>query len=145
MGKEHSENRDESRMRKLLHQHNIDVTRPRLRILALLQVRPHPSTSKELHAALEESCNLATVYRFLHLLEKQGLVKRFEFGDGRSRFEWIEDREDHHHHLICRECSLIIEFEECFSAEMEERITKHYGFGKLTHQLEFFGVCPSCQ
>ena len=34
-------------------------------------------------------CDLATVYRSLHLLEGMGIVKRFDLGDGVARFELL--------------------------------------------------------
>ncbi len=134
----------ESANRRLLRQCRLDVTRPRLQILALLKERPRPVTIKEVHASMQKGCNLATVYRFLHQLEEKGMVKRLEFGDGRSRFEWNGDGH-HHHHLICRECTRIVDVEECFPPGVEERIARNYGFGEVTHQLEFFGICPSCR
>ena len=54
----------------------------------------------------KDQCDLATIYRSMHLLEKMGMVKRFDFGDGAARFELIgEDDDGHHHHLVCTRCS----------------------------------------
>ena len=33
-------------------------------------------------------CNLATIYRSMHLLERMGMVKRFDFGDGAGASNW---------------------------------------------------------
>jgi len=90
-------------------------------------------------------CNLATIYRSLHLLEKMALVKRFDFGDGIARFELTqEEGTAHHHHLICTRCFAIVEIEACFPEEFETRIAKTYGYHGVTHKLEFFGICPRC-
>lgn len=70
----------------------------------------------------KDSCDLATIYRSMHLLEKMGMVKRFDFGDGAARFELVGENDDgHHHHLVCT------------------------NFKAVTHKLEFFGICPECQ
>jgi len=104
-------------------------------------------TNKEIHAALEPGmCDLATVYRSMHMLMKMGMVTRYDFGDGVARFELHAPGEDgHHHHLVCTQCSKIVELDECFQNEFEESIASKHGFKGVTHKLEFFGTCPDCQ
>jgi Fur family ferric uptake transcriptional regulator len=123
------------------------VTGPRQAILNLLRQQAHPLTIREISLALQKgSCDLATIYRSMHLLEKMGMVKRFDFGDGGARFELLAEGDDgHHHHLICVRCSDVVELEECFSTDLEKRIAQRSGFTSVTHRLEFFGVCPRCQ
>ena len=80
------------------------------------------------------------------MLEKLGMVKRFDFGDGAARFELVGEGDDgHHHHLICTRCAGVVEIAECFPEEIERRIARANGFTGVTHRLEFFGVCPDCQ
>ena len=126
---------------------DLKITGPRQAILEVLQAHPHPLTNKEILETLpDQNCDLATVYRSMHLLEKMGMVKRFDFGDGVARFELVNEGEDgHHHHLICTECAAVVEIEECFPRELEEKIAQGNGFKAITHKLEFFGICPSCQ
>jgi len=123
------------------------ITGPRAAILEILRKHPHPLTNKEILAALTRGeCDLATIYRSMHLLEKMGMVKRFDFGDGTARFELVGEGEDgHHHHLVCTKCSVVVEIEECFPGEIERRIAAANGFKAVTHKLEFFGLCPGCQ
>jgi Fur family ferric uptake transcriptional regulator len=122
-------------------------TGPRRAVLALLRGRPHPMSIKEIFAALTEGdCDLATVYRSMHLLEEIGMVKRFDFGDGVARFELLTEGDDgHHHHLVCIRCSEVVEIEHCAMHDMEEQIAARNGFTAVTHKLEFFGICPACQ
>jgi Fur family ferric uptake transcriptional regulator len=123
------------------------ITGPRRAIMELLRREKHPLTIREIHGSLvENACDLATVYRSMRMLEEMGLVQRFDFGDGIARFELKEPEEDsHHHHLICRECTAVVEIEECFPAELEEKIAAGNGFAGFSHRLEFFGICPKCQ
>lgn len=123
------------------------ITGPRQAILDLLRRHHHPLTNKEIFSALPPGdCDLATVYRSMHLLEDMGLVKRFDFGDGTARFELVQEGDDgHHHHLICTRCSEVVEIDECFPRELEEKIARGNGFTQITHKLEFFGLCPQCQ
>ena len=92
------------------------------------------------------NCDLVTVYRSMHMLETMEMVKRFDFGDGIARFELLREGDDgHHHHLVCTNCSEVIEIEECFTVELEQKIAARSGFKGVTHKLEFFGICPGCQ
>jgi len=123
------------------------VTRPRQAILEILRRHPHPLTNREILAAMPKGrCDLATIYRSMHLLEEMGMVKRFDFGDGTARFELVHEGDDgHHHHLICTRCADVIEIDECFLRDIEARIATRNGFKSVTHKLEFFGICPACQ
>src|SRR5438477_12494514 len=83
------------------------ITGARLGILNLLRKKSHPLSIKEIFSGLSKGdCDLATVYRSLHLLESMGMVKRFDFGDGVARFELLQEGDDgHHHHLVCTRCT----------------------------------------
>lgn len=131
------------RLRRQSHK----ITGPRAAILEILRQHPHPLTNKEIFEEMPKgSCDLATIYRSMHLLEKMGMVKRFHFHDGAARFELVGEHENgHHHHLVCTECSSVVKLEECFPAEIEKKIAARNGFKAVTHKLEFFGVCPDCQ
>jgi len=123
------------------------ITGPRAAILEILRQHPHPLTIKEIFSEMPAGeCDLATIYRSMHLLEQMGMVKRFHFHDGAARFELVEEGDDgHHHHLVCTKCSQTVELKECFPAEIERRIAETNGFKAVTHKLEFFGICPDCQ
>jgi Fur family ferric uptake transcriptional regulator len=123
------------------------LTGPRRAILEILRRQRHPLSNQEIFAALpKNACDLATVYRSMHLLESMGMVKRFDLGDGVARFELLREGDDgHHHHLVCTRCAEVVELEECFTGELEEKIAARNGFKAITHKLEFFGICPECQ
>ncbi|MDB6066404.1 MAG: transcriptional regulator, Fur family [Pedosphaera sp.] len=123
------------------------ITGARQSILEILRRHPHPMSNKEIFASLPKGdCDLATVYRSMHLLEGMKMVKRFDLGDGVARFELLAEGDDgHHHHLVCTRCSAVVEIEECFTGELEERIAERNGFKAISHKLEFFGICPRCQ
>src|SRR2546430_15567291 len=75
------------------------ITGPRAAILEILRQHPHPLTNREIFAGMPKGeCDLATIYRSMHLLEKMGMVKRFHFHDGAARFELMEEGDDGHHH-----------------------------------------------
>lgn len=123
------------------------VTGARQAILNLLRTQSHPISIRGIFERLPQGdCDLATVYRSMHLLEGMEMVKRYEFGDGVARFELLRDGDDgHHHHLVCTRCASVVEIEECGMGQLEERMAAAYGFAAVTHKLEFFGICPRCQ
>jgi len=123
------------------------VTGPRQAILEILHRDAHPLSVRQIFRALPPGdCDLATVYRSMHLLEKMGMVKRCHFGEGGARFELLPEGDDgHHHHLVCTECSQVVEIEECFPKSLQQKIAARNGFKSVTHRLEFFGLCPHCQ
>ena len=131
------------RLRRTSHK----LTGPRQAILRILRQSRHPLTTKQIFNRLAKGDgDLATVYRSMHLLERMGMVKRFHFDDGVSRFELLEEGDDgHHHHLVCRRCAGVVEIQECFSRKVEAKIAAASGFTAVTHKLEFFGICPDCQ
>jgi Fur family ferric uptake transcriptional regulator len=130
-----------------LRQQARKITGPRAAILEILRRHPHPLTNKEIFRALPKGGgDLATIYRAMQMLEKLGMVKRFDFGDSVARFELVAEGDDgHHHHLVCTRCAAVVEISECFPAEIERRIAHTNGFTAVTHRLEFFGLCPNCQ
>ena len=86
----------------------------------------------------------ATVYRTLKLLTACGLAKARQFGDGQTRYEpFVEG--NHHDHLICTECGLIVEFEDETIEESQELVARAHGFRITHHRMELYGLCPSCQ
>lgn len=104
-------------------------------------------TNKEIFQALPTGfCDLATVYRSIQLLERLGWVKRFHFGAGAARYALLEaDGDSHQHHLVCTRCRRMVKIGECIVRELEERVVSRSHFKAVTHRLEFFGICPTCQ
>jgi Fur family transcriptional regulator, ferric uptake regulator len=85
----------------------------------------------------------ATVYRTLKLLVDGGLAVERQFGDGQARFEVVGE---HHDHLICTSCGLILEFEDHEIEELQEKIALRLGgFTVLRHRHELYGLCPKAQ
>jgi len=135
------------RMAETLRRSSRRLTGPRQAVLAVLSRARHPMSIKDIHSALPEGeSDLATVYRSIAVLEELALVKRYDLGDGAARYELLEEGDDgHHHHLVCTQCAGVVEIDECAIAELEAQIAQRNGFIGVTHRLEFFGICPSCQ
>lgn len=87
---------------------------------------------------------LATVYRTLDLLSELEVLRKIDFGDGRTRYE-LREKAHHHHHLICTACGRVEEFGEDLLEPLEEMVSKRSGFRVTDHQVKLFGLCRGCQ
>ncbi|MDR3551898.1 MAG: transcriptional repressor [Clostridia bacterium] len=108
------------------------------------------------HMTVEEIFNLiqqqdtqisiATVYRNLRLLEEQGLVNKVFVADDATAYYEIKDAASSHshHHLICRQCGAIIDFEDDLLEALEKMITLTKGFQVQDHHVAFYGICRDC-
>ena len=131
------------------------LTLPRQTILKVLrQTAKHLSVEDiylEVHK-IYPGIGLTTVYRTLELLTRMGIVSKFDFGDGRSRYELASGEEKkHHHHLICTNCGRIIDYTDFIGEEkkvldrIEKRIAEKYNFKINSHQVHFYGLCAKCR
>jgi Fur family ferric uptake transcriptional regulator len=128
-----------------LRRSQLRVTEPRIAILRALMDGHGPFTIEEIHLRVTKKiCDLATIYRSTTSLEKVGLIRRCEFGDGTARFELAHRADHHHHHVICKICRKVEVLDDCELQEMD-RFAKKRGFTEISHSLEFFGICPSCK
>ncbi|TRZ75337.1 MAG: transcriptional repressor [Deltaproteobacteria bacterium] len=96
---------------------------------------------------------LTSVYRTLEVLVSTGLVYKFDFGDGRARYEIAEGPrgEGHHHHLVCTGCGRIIDYADFIDEELallkktEAGLSKKYNFTIINHLIQFYGFCNKCK
>jgi Fur family ferric uptake transcriptional regulator len=122
-------------------------TRQRDAILkTFIEAGQHVS-AEELYARVKKAhpgIGYATVYRTLKLLAEAGLVEERRFQDGFTRFEH-RNGDGHHDHMICTRCSAIIEFENERIEALQYDVARQKGFKVLSHKLELYGLCESCQ
>lgn len=92
-----------------------------------------------------KSPDQATLYRSLADLSDAGIVHRINFHSGTAYFEYAPDR-PHHHHIVCSECGVIEEIEECSVGTLQKKLMRESTqFIKINaHILEFFGECKKC-
>ena len=85
----------------------------------------------------------ATVHRSLKLFAECGIAAERNFGDGQTRYELVHGGE-HHDHLVCTECGLIIEFEEPQIEKLQVSVAAAHNFTIDNHRLELYGRCAAC-
>jgi Fur family transcriptional regulator, ferric uptake regulator len=135
--------------------HGYSITVPRKAIIDVLHKTERHLSAEDIYLEvnkLYEQIGLTTVYRTLELLIEMGLIFKFDFGDGRARYELVEDQKgDHHHHLVCTQFKRVIDYSEFIADEMEflnraeKGLSKKYDFDIENHIIQFYGVCDKCR
>ena len=132
--------------RKILTEHKVSITNPRILVLeALLEVN-NPLTVEELQSKLKGIVAKSTLYRVLNDLKKINILNEFTSPDNSTVVELILEDHPHHHHLFCSDCGEVIdvelsdEFEKMLLIEIES-IQKKFNFEINDHRVEMFGLC----
>ncbi|MEM9561030.1 MAG: Fur family transcriptional regulator [Actinomycetota bacterium] len=125
-------------------------TTNRRAVVDALLALPGPATIAEVLSAGEGLAQSST-YRNLVVLEQVGVVHRIVTSDVHARFELTEEiTGEHHHHLICEGCGIIIDV--CLDAAVEHalevslgRAAEDNGFEGRHHRVDLVGFCRSCR
>ena len=83
----------------------------------------------------------ATVYRTIKLLVDCGLAHESQFGDGTARYEAALEDDEHHDHLMCRDCGHIFEFHHPEIERLQETIAASHGLRVVDHKMVIYGDC----
>ncbi len=92
-----------------------------------------------------ERIGKATIYRTMEILVRSGLVEEHDFGEGFKRYEHLFGQQPVHEHLICTNCSKVIEFQSPEVVKILDETAAARGFLPARHRLEIYGLCASCQ
>ena len=121
-----------------------EITDRQKQLLRELKKCDDELTGQELHRQLhqgEKIMGLATVYRNLQVLVKQGLVRSRHLPTGEVLYTPVE-RDIHH--LTCVDCGETTRLKSCpvKTINLPNATSKNYEL--LFHTLEFFGLCQDC-
>src|SRR5207302_5505484 len=125
--------------------HGLEVTKQREVILGAFLSMEHV-TAEDLYRMLSRHkphIGLATLYRTLNLLCDSGIAQERHFGTQTHYDNVVHKR--HHDHMICTQCGLIMEFENCDIEKLQEQVAAKHGFTITTHKLELYGLCTKCR
>lgn len=123
---------------------NTRRTRSQQRILTKLKTLRRSLSAQDLYLEMrkgEHSMGLATIYRSLDALKREGLVHVRLLATGESVYGLVQQDE---HHLTCVECGYSIAIDECPVHHLENSLQKSHDFKIYYHTLEFFGLCDRC-
>ena len=134
-----------SRFESLCREKGIPVTVQRRVIFqTLLQRQDHPTADQIFEDVRTQIPNISrtTVYRVLEALVGLGVIRRVHSLGSAVRYDGNIDR---HHHLVCRQCGRMADWEapELNNLPMPKR--KALGFYIDDYTIQFTGVCAECR
>lgn len=117
-------------------------------LLELLDGEECALTALELEEALRERSSRrvsrASVYRILDELERLGLVQRVETGQAMVRYERVCEHEEHHHHLVCDECGVVMPFSDPALELAISSLSERVPLAVSEHEIVIHGACRDC-
>lgn len=84
-----------------------------------------------------------TVFRTLEMLGKIGVIRPVYQGTGAAHYVLMH--KGSHHHLICTRCHRVIDFDQCDSGDLAQRLGREFDFEVQSHLLEVYGLCENCR
>jgi Fur family ferric uptake transcriptional regulator len=87
---------------------------------------------------------IASVYRVLEQLTRDGFVQRIDIGAGTSRFEPIHADGEHHHHLVCDDCGRVEAFADDELERALGKVEQRTGYAVAGHDVVLRGACSQC-
>ena len=91
--------------------------------------------------AKHPSISLATVYRNLDVLCKQGYLGRVKVGNAP---EYFDRNRAPHYHFSCTQCGALLDMPMEYNHGLDAAANQH-GLAVEGHVTVFYGLCPDCQ
>jgi Fur family ferric uptake transcriptional regulator len=128
-----------------LRSSGLRVTAPRLAVLGVVREGDHLAVEDVAALVRERIGTISTqaAYDALGVLVRVGLVRRIEPAGSPARFETRVD--DNHHHIICRNCGVVVDVDCVFGRAPCLEPSDPAGFVIDEAEVIFWGVCASCQ
>jgi len=107
---------------------------------------PRHITAEEIAEQLQQhtrAINLATVYRTLDLLWKEGYACRNDLSEGKSVYSTFQHGP--HIHLVCRKCDQVIDAGVEVLHSLGADLDTLYKFQPDLDHFSIFGICQNCQ
>jgi len=123
------------------------TTRQGRAVLGAARSSPRFRSAQEIHAELQadgEAVGLTTVYRHLESLAAAGVLDTLRSESGELTYRCCR-LDEHHHHLVCRNCGRTTEIEGDDLESWVERTAEAHGYADASHTLEIYGLCGRCQ
>jgi len=133
-------------LRTVFKENRLRLSLPRLLIYQELAKTLRPVSPQDLYHGLQRKkrkIGLTSIYRALDLFESLGMA--FKVIPGSNGKYQLCKMEDHHHHIICKICGQVVEFQFCDISRWSKKLMKATGYEMTGHQLSLYGVCESCR
>jgi Fur family ferric uptake transcriptional regulator len=137
---------DAKNLAQSLRRRGLKLTRSRLAVLQVLADTSEHLKVAEVHQRarrIDGRIGLASVYRTMDLLARLQLIKHVHMDHRHRHYACATVR--HCHHLVCRDCGLVVEFSDCQADRLVRTLTRRTRFRIEEHCMDFFGRCPDCR
>jgi len=136
--------------RQLLVDHNIPITRPRIVLLEILLQNKGPLKVEDVIKLSEGKLAVSSLYRIINMLKNLDLISEFQTPDNTKVIELSGVKDDHHHHIFCKSCGSVVDFELNNNLEKNleqeiQLIESTHNISVLSHSLELFSICNQCK
>ncbi len=116
-------------------------------VLDVLQRAENHPTALEVYEMVRRvrpHIGLATVYRALHQLTQQGVIKEVGRDTDSIRYD---ARTTRHDHAICTECGTLLDLpvEIELSDELVQTVAQEAGIIPVSYEIRIYGKCNACQ
>ena len=97
-----------------------------------------------LRATSSRRVSRASVYRILDQLERLRLVQRVGVGQSMVRYERVSGHDEHHHHLVCDSCGVVIPFSDPALERAISSLSERVPLTVSEHEIVIHGACRDC-
>ena len=131
--------------KNLLKDHNLSLTAIRLNVLEALDTHPHSDAEKIFNVVKDKivTTSKQAIYNNLNTLAEYGIIREIKPKGEPSLYETRTG--DNHHHLICRQCHLIIDVDCAVGKAPCLTPSNDHGFSIDEAEVLYWGICPTCQ
>ncbi len=129
-----------------LRQHNYKLTPQRQVVIQTIVTSQDHLTPTAIYEKVHQdhpNIGFVTIYRTLNILAELNLI--CELHAGGSCHSYTASTPGEHHHLICSNCGIVVDFTSYDFGKLEQRLSLETGFHIQDHLLEFTGLCQVCQ
>ncbi|MDA3837925.1 MAG: Fur family transcriptional regulator [Candidatus Delongbacteria bacterium] len=127
---------------------NSDSRDQLLRFLCLDRngLNPHFEAEEIYHELKKQDYKIsrASVFRNLTLFTNARILRKSKFGENHFHYELCNDQSFFHHHLICKNCGKVIEFNSTQIKKHATKAAKMNNFSHIEYRFEIFGICKNC-
>jgi Fe2+ or Zn2+ uptake regulation protein len=128
----------------LLRDCGLSVTAQRLEIFRAVASQPH-CTADDVHESAKSTLGTLSrqsVYDTLNVFVEKGLLRRIQPVGSPALYE---DRvNDNHHHLICRNCSIVVDVDCAVGYRPCLHASNDNDFLIDEAEVVYWGLCPEC-
>ena len=71
-------------------------------------------------------------------------MQRVETGQAMVRYERVCEHDEHHHHLVCDECGVVMPFSDPGLERAIETLSERVPLAVSEHEIVLHGACRDC-